>query len=64
MKPGDKVNIYEDPLEREHLEGEATLVRKGEDYGVYDGVIVERWTVRFPGDDDTYERLIVNPDID
>jgi hypothetical protein len=61
MKAGDTVNIYEDPITQTSLEGRAVLVSKvKDDMGIIDGVYrMERWAVRFEGEQDKYERSIL-----
>ena len=59
MKPirgrtGDKVKIYQDPITKKKLEGEATLVQfqSANDDGLED------WLVKFPGETETNQRMI------
>jgi len=48
MKKGDKVTIYEDPITKERLEGEAILVKLiDEDCGRWEEGTMQRWKVRF-----------------
>lgn len=63
MRPGDVVNIYEDPITRKKAEGIATLERKIGDYDVYEGMVLERWEVRFftkggGVEEETFERIV------
>ena len=46
MKPGDPVIIYTDPLTRTNVEGIAIVIQK-----IVRAFPVERWVVRFIGDD-------------
>jgi hypothetical protein len=49
MKKGDKVKIYSDPITRERLEGNATIVKV---------ISKDRAIVRFDGEKEIYERMI------
>ena len=60
MNAGDKVNIYQDPINKKDLEGEATLVNEFRpDHG--DGLSI--WIVKFPGDDGEYARTIYTGEV-
>ena len=51
LREGDRVTIYQMPLSKEEVEGEATLVHLQDDHaGVYDGHLVQRWLVTFTDD--------------
>lgn len=50
MKKGERVKIFTDPITRQCLEGEATIIR------VLPG---GRAIVRFDGERETYERQVV-----
>ena len=55
LRKGDRVTIYQMPLSKGEVEGEATLVHLQDHHaGVYDGHLVERWLVTFT--DDTRQR--------
>ncbi len=52
---GDRTMIYQDPITRQKPEGPATLVqmiRRDDDDGL------NRWAVRFDGEDCTFERTV------
>ena len=53
MKPGDKIEIYEDPITQNRLEGIATLIKK-----VASQPNLETWVVRFRGERETFIRQI------
>ena len=54
MKRGDNVKIYEDPLTRTKLEGTAVLKHQV----ACDDFLLERWVVRFQGDEENVIRTI------
>lgn len=60
MKQGDIVNVYEDPITMQKLEGKAKLVCKICEVGQSKGF--ERWEVRFEGEVETYSRIIKEED--
>ena len=53
MKVGDKVTIYEYPIEERIIEGIATLIQKCStpNLELDDGSHLEHWIVKFEGDD-------------
>ena len=55
-KPGDKVNIYQDPLTKKKLEGIATLKRF---QGKNDFNAIEAWEVQFDGEAEIFVRSIL-----
>lgn len=58
-KPGMQVQIFQKPLTAEAPEGLATLVKLiTVEETTADGCSIERWQVRFPGDERTYPRRI------
>ena len=61
MKAGDIVSVYEDPITQTRLEGRAVLVNKVRDEmeNIGGHYRIERWDVRFEGEDETYEREIL-----
>lgn len=60
MKRGDVVTIYNDPITRKKVEGEARLVRQLSNTMSDDNL--ERWEVHFTGDSPGHyvERVIFN----
>ena len=60
LRKGDRVIIFQMPLSKEKVEGEATLVRLQDDnIGVYDGHLVQRWLVTFTDDARQYSRSVL-----
>lgn len=59
LNVGDRVMIYEDPLTREVVEDEATLVQRVDKVSPSQDRLCERWIVRFDDDEETYERSIL-----
>ena len=61
MKKGDKAMIYENPLTEEHAEGMATLLLcENENAGIYDGRVVQHWTVQFDKNSEPVFRVILS----
>ena len=59
FNPGEIVKVFYDPLTRESLEEEGTLIKViDSNYGVYDGYEVVLCMVLFPKDNGLYERII------
>ena len=57
FKVGEKIKIYTRPFKREGFEGIAELIEfVGHD--CYEGLLVERWKVRFDNEVPVYERII------
>ena len=56
MKVGDTVEVYEDPITCEKLEGVAILIKKVYDC---DANGLESWGVRFKGEQEIMERKIL-----
>jgi hypothetical protein len=56
-KKGMRVKIYQKPVSKEDYEGEATLVEflGKADFPPYE----EDWMVKFNGEVDTYQRMII-----
>ncbi len=64
MKKGDRVKVYSDPLTREYIEGEATLVIcVNENACHWDGEIYQVWEVKFDGCPQLYSRKFSQQDI-
>ena len=60
LRKGDRVTIFQRPLTKEKVEGEATLIHlQDDDIGVYDGRLVQRWLVKFTGDVRQYSRSVL-----
>lgn len=62
LKPGQRVAIFRDPLDCRMPEGDAYLVKRdadAESCGWYHGSPIERWYVRFPGEDTEVLRSIL-----
>ena len=60
LRKGDRITIFQRPLTKEKVEGEATLVYLQDDHaGVDDGHLVQRWLVKFTGDARQYSRSIL-----
>lgn len=59
-RKGDMVTIFQRPLVKEEVEGEAALVYLQDDnVGVYGGHLVQRWLVKFTGDAQQYSRSVL-----
>lgn len=59
LRKGDLVEVYFDWLSCFRLEGKATLVRYlGDAAGAPEGIVGERWKVRFDDEEGLYERII------
>ena len=59
FKVGEKVKVYQRPIQQEGFEGIAELVEFISNNYDYPGLKVERWKVRFENEVPKYERMIV-----
>ena len=64
MKEGDTVEIFEDPVTEQKLEGKAKLVSKTNtpDVQLDDGSHLEFWLVLFNGNEQAYRKIKVKPE--
>jgi len=62
--PGKTVEIYEDPITETKLEGTAVLKSLLDaDRGTFNGRVLQRWMVFFPGKyGGKFERMILTPE--
>lgn len=56
---GDTVNVFEDPLTEENLEGEATIKKVMSHHGLFNGRTIYRCMVKFKGDKKHYSRKVL-----
>lgn len=59
LKEGDVVKIYEDPITRKKLEGEAKLIDlQSRETDIHLDYYLEDWNISFPNKDGVYLRKI------
>lgn len=55
LKPGDRINVYQNPVTQGHFEGTAILV----DHLHVQNGDMEYWSVLFDGEEEAYPRFVM-----